>query len=50
MQLDEGVPLVGCCATIVRYTLTQLRLGSKLPSLLNQFGSPAGRSDPPDHF
>ena len=35
MQLDEGVPPVGCCATALRYTLTQLRLGSKLPSLHN---------------
>ena len=35
MQLDEGVPLVGCWATEVRYTLTQLRLGSKLPILRN---------------
>jgi len=33
--LDEGVRLVDCRATVVPYTLTQLRLGSKLPSLHN---------------
>ncbi len=45
MELDEGVRMVGCQATMVRYTLTQLRLGSKLPSLLNPL--PEGRGKPP---
>ncbi len=43
MQLDEGFRIVGCCANKVRYTLTQLRLGSELPSLLNPL--PHGRGN-----
>ena len=37
--------MVGCSATKVQYTLTQLRLGSKLPSLLNPL--PEGRGKQP---
>ena len=43
--MDEGVRLGGSDATMVQYTLTQLRLGSKLPSLRNPLPHGRGKMD-----